>query len=103
MTVVKTNSGLLAQVTRKQKVDEIKALAIERIGARVPALANPDTLDLIQELLVANMLAAPSDGTDMAAVRDIWVYAKTKIQQALSGPIAAVAAYDPAADAAFPS
>lgn len=91
------------QLIRALKEEQIKALALSRMGARLPALSNFDTLDLIVTLVQEGALNTPAPGGDLMACRDIYVYAKARIIDARNLPITTVEAYDPAVDGNFPS
>jgi len=89
---------------RHDKIQQIRAHGLGLIGGLVPALANADTLDLIVELLQAGAFATgfPTAGSDMERVKDIYLYAKTKITQARTATQAQLDAYDPATDTNWP-
>ncbi len=89
---------------RTAKAAEIRAHALELIGGLVPELANADTMDLIVELYQAGAFRAafPTTGSDMARVKDIYLYAKTKISQARTATQAQLDAYDPGTDPNWP-
>lgn len=88
---------------RAGTIAAIKSLALERIGARIEALADLVMIAMVVELVQAGMLNPPALGSDAAACAEIYSYAKAKIQLAKTAPIDQVAAYDPAADAQFPA
>lgn len=86
---------------RAAKKEAIKDEALSRCQARVPALNSFAMIDFLRELWP--MLDTASAGADMIAVKDIVVYAKTKIGQLDSATEAQIDAYDPATDPSFPS
>jgi hypothetical protein len=88
---------------RAAKEQEIRTLALERIEALVPALADLEMIGLMIEMVQGSMANPPIDGSNLAVVRDIYVYAKAKIVQVRTAPIAAVRAYDPSTDPSFPA
>lgn len=90
------------QDIREAKEAEVKALALSRIKDRVPALETLEMVGLIVEMVTAGMAQTPSEGTDMAAARAIFLYARARVVNCRTAPLEQVAAYDPATDSGFP-
>jgi hypothetical protein len=99
LVLAQVNDLTEAQI-RTSKIKEIKAHALQLIGAKIPALSSIEMLDLIVELWP--MLDVANAGPSMVSVKDIYLYAKTKITQAQTAAISAVEAYDPATDQNWP-
>ena len=88
---------------RQQKLSAVKSEGLARIGAIIPALCNLDMVDLMIEMLQASMVSAPSAGSDMDRVKEIYVYAKGKVVQAQTATEDQLNQYDPATDSGWPT
>jgi len=104
-TLVEETAEELAQIAadmeesiRAEKKLEIKVNALTRIQAVLPDV---DTFEEVKMLKMIFPLFTPTaTGT---LVKDIYLYAKNKINQVQTVPIAQVEAYDPSTDVNWPS
>ena len=87
--------------TRAVKKREIRAEALSRIAAQVPALSSFEMVDFMVSLWP--MLDAASAPTEVNNAKSVYQYAKTKMADMNTAPIAEVEAYDPAADTGWPA
>lgn len=87
---------------RKDKIAEIESHRNGLIDSALPGqgFTNED-LDTLR--MVASVFDNTSFSTNGLRVKNIVIYARTKINQAKTAPIAQVQAYDPSADAGWPS
>lgn len=90
------------KVDRIAKRQEIFALAEQRAEARIPGVGSENVLKMIVGLVQSGMMQPPDPGTDGWAVREIYVFARDRAEQAMAKPIEQVRAYDPASDPLFP-
>ena len=88
---------------RRRKLAETKAEGLRRVGVIIPAMANINILDLIVEAVEASMMVAPQAGSDMEKVKQIYLYAKTRITAAQTATEDQLNAYDPATDPGWPT
>lgn len=83
---------------REAKKAEIKAQGLSRIQAQLPDIDTIEELETLRKFAPAFSLSAA--GT---AARDIYLYARAKLDQADTALIAEVQAYDPTTDPGWPS
>ena len=83
---------------REGKKVEIKIDAINRVATVLPEI---DTFDEI--LMMRKIYPAFTPTAAGTLAKDIYLYAKTKIDQADTAPIEQVEAYDPTTDTGWPS
>jgi hypothetical protein len=79
--------------------------SLRRMGGIVPAMGNLVAVDLVVELLQAGAFAGgfPAAGSDMATCRDIYIYARQKIQELSTMTETELTDYEPAADTGWPN
>lgn len=82
---------------RKSKKREISAYALSLIQAQMPTIEKFRELELLKKYQRAFTLSVTGE-----LVKDIYVYAQTKLDQADTAPIAQVEAYDPTTDTKWP-
>lgn len=90
-----------AEVTeslREQVVISIKREGLRRIGELVPALARLELLDLIVETVQAGMMNAPTAGSDLDKVKNIYQFARGRVGMAQSADRATLENYDVGSD-----
>lgn len=85
---------------RRSKITQAREEALRRIKEQVPALDNMKMIQLMVELWP--MLDTTQASTAMLKVKDIYVYATTKIAQARNATQAQLDAYDPTTDPNWP-
>lgn len=88
-------------LNRALEIEEIKLEGITRIAAVVPELDTFEELGLLKVLWP--FLNAPGADPDLALVRDIYLYGRTKIVQAQGATQAQLDAYDAATDPGWPT
>ena len=96
------STEILNLIIRKDKIAEIESHRNGLIDSALPGqgFTNED-LDTLR--MVTSVFDNTSFSTNGLLVKDIVIYARTKINQAKTAPIAQVQAYDPSADAGWPS
>lgn len=86
---------------RRQRIQEVRELGLERIQARIGAI---DSLEMVELLRILwPVLVDPASQPTLAAARDIFLYAKGKIVEIRGMTQTQVDAYDPTTDGNFPS
>ena len=83
---------------RSSKAEEIKVEGMSRIQVHLPGVEGLEDLANLKNIHQAFQLTAAGN-----SAKDIYVYARTKIDQAATAPIADVRAYDPVTDANWPT
>lgn len=81
------------KMTRLAKVEEIKAHALSLITALLPEVDTIEEVEFLKKIAPAFNLSAT--GTQAAS---IYVYARNRVQDAMTLPIDQVEAYDPETD-----
>lgn len=89
------------KISRRLKIIETSNFGVQRINAHLPAINNLDQVELIKTLW--STLNNPGSVPELAASRDIYIYASNKIAEIKTMDQATVDAYDPATDPSFPS
>lgn len=92
------------KVSRADKIREVSAYALDLIGETIPALADENQMGLLVALFQAGAFRPgfPAAGSDMERVKDVYLYARTKINQARTATQAQLDAYDPTTDPNWP-
>lgn len=83
---------------RNSKKKEIRAYALSLIQAQMPTIETFREVELLKKYRLAFTLSTTGE-----LVKDIYLYAQTKLDQADTAPIAQVEAYDPTTDTGWPT
>ena len=85
------------KLDRKTKIEEIKQELLVRIGTTLPLINDVEDLELLRKLAPVFQLSGTGD-----KIKDVYVFAQNKIQQAKTAPINLVRNYNPVSDKDWP-